>query len=518
MRCPLDASAVQRAAPLRQLIHAVRKAFVADPGLTERASALLETTSLPDAEQRLLRALITLYSGPDSRYLNFYGPPGAVPTVPVYQVLGKSAATAALTGRVVFVGLSDLNNPHEDDFPTVFSRADGVDIAGVEIAATAFANLLDDRLVQPAAPWAELAWLGLFGCAIGLIARLLPAAVAVPAALLIAILLYAGAQIAFVRDQLWLPVSIPLLIQLPLGMFMGLLLQYRDARRARANISRGMQYYLPDKIARGFAEAAVDPSTLKEHVFAVCMVTDASRFTTLAEGMTPKELSAVLDQYFAILFGLVERHGGLVTDVVGDGTTSVWTAPRPDRAARLGACRAALEISRAIDAFNQRNHPRTMPTRIGLNAGWAMVGNVGGSGRYVYSVVGDCVNTASRLESLNKQLGTRIIAARALVEDLDEIVSRPLGRFQLCGKGEAMQLVELVGIAAEAERAGPLAEFAAALTAFEQGRWREAGGHFARVLASDPSDGPARFYQTRCQRYLTGAPPPVAGVIQLEQK
>ena len=516
---PTERSALEQATALKQLTLELRAAFLADRGLAERASTLLETKSRPDVEQRLLRALITLYGGPDRRYLNFYGPPGAVLTVPAYQVLGDSgAASEALAGRVVFVGLSDLNNPHEDDFPTVFSRADGVDLAGVEIAATAFANLLDSRLVKPAALWTELAWLGLFGCAIGLIARSLPAAIAVPATLLTAILLYSGAQIAFTQEQLWLPVSIPLLIQLPLGMFMGLLLQYRDARRARANISRGMQYYLPDKVARGFAEAAVDPSTLKEHVFAVCMVTDASRFTTLAEGMTPEALSAVLDQYFAILFGVVERHGGLVTDVVGDGTTSVWTAPRPDRASRLGACRAALEISRALDALNQRNHPRTMPTRIGLNAGWAMVGNVGGSGRYVYSVVGDCVNTASRLESLNKQLGTRIIAARALVEDLEEIVSRPLGHFQLCGKGEAMQLVELVGIAAEAERAGPLAEFAAALTAFEQGRWREAGAHFARVLANDPSDGPARFYQTRCERYLTGASPPVAGVVQLEQK
>ncbi len=515
---PADRSALEGAESLQQLILAVRDAFLADSGLAERASTLLEAKPLPDVERRRLRALITLYSGPDSRYLNFYGPPGSVLTVPAYQVFGDTAAASeALAGRVVFVGLSDLHNSHEDDFPTVFSRSDGVDIAGVEIAATAFANLLDDRLVQPAALWTELAWLGLFGCVIGLIARLLPAAVAVPAALLTAILLYSGAYIAFTRDQLWLPVSIPLLIQLPLGMFMGLLLQYRDARRARANISRGMQYYLPDKIARGFAEAPVDPSTLKEHVFAVCMVTDASRFTTLAEVMTPKELSAVLDQYFAILFGLVERHGGLVTDVVGDGTTSVWTTPRPERTARLNACRAALEISRAIDAFNQHNHPRTMPTRIGLNAGWAMVGNVGGSGRYVYSVVGDCVNTASRLESLNKQLGTRIIAAGALVEDLDEIVSRPLGQFQLCGKGEAMQLVELVGIAGEAERAGP-PQFAAALAAFEQGRWREAGGHFARVLASDPGDGPARFYQTRCERYLTGVPPAVAGVIQLEQK
>jgi adenylate cyclase len=242
--------------------------------------------------------------------------------------------------------------------------------------------------------------------------------------------------------------------------------------------------------------------------------------------MTPKELSAVLDQYFAILFGLVDRHGGLVTDVVGDGTTSVWTAPQPDRASRLGACRAALEISRAIDAFNQRNHPRTMPTRIGLNAGWAMVGNVGGSGRYVYSVVGDCANTAARLESLNKQLGTRIIAAAAVVEGLDEIISRPLGKFQLCGKDDALAAVEVVGSAADPSRperartcAAALPDFSAALAEFEGGRWAAAAARFDTVLAARPLDGPASFYRKWCERYLEGTAAPSAhGAIRLESK
>jgi adenylate cyclase len=119
---------------------------------------------------------------------------------------------------------------------------------------------------------------------------------------------------------------------------------------------------------------------------------------------------------------------------------------------------------------------------------------------------------------LNKQLGTRIIAAAEVIEGLDEIVSRPLGRFQLCGKGEAVQLVELIGTAADAQLAGPLPEFAAALAAFEQGRWHDAGSRFATVLASHPGDGPARFYHGRCERYLTGAPPAVAGMIQLEHK
>jgi adenylate cyclase len=161
------------------------------------------------------------------------------------------------------------------------------------------------------------------------------------------------------------------------------LLQYRDAHRAKVNISRGMRYYLPARVARGFAEAALDPAGLKERVFAVCMVTDASRFTTLAETMEPGELSEFLDGYFAILFGVVDRYGGMVTDVVGDGMTAVWTAPQPDRGCRLRACLAAVELDRAVSAFNRQHHPRSLPTRIGLNAGDAIVGNVGGSGRFV---------------------------------------------------------------------------------------------------------------------------------------
>ena len=107
-----------------------------------------------------------------------------------------------------------------------------------------------------------------------------------------------------------------------------------------------------------------------------------------------------------------------------------------------------------------------------------MVGNVGGSGRFAYSVIGDCPNTAARLESLNKQLGTRIIAAQAVVEGLDEIVSRPLGRFQLVGKGGALPVVEVVGLAADARPAESAPDFGAALEEFEQGRWADAAAAF----------------------------------------
>ena len=277
-------------------------------------------------------------------------------------------------------------------------------------------------------------------------------------------------------------------------MFMGLLLQYRDARRARANISRGMQYYLPDKIARGFAGGG---RSERKGTSLRCAWSPTRRASTLAEGMTPEALSAVLDQYFAILFGVVERHGGLVTDVVGDGTTSVWTAPRPDRASRLGACRAALEISRAIDAFNQRSTASHDADADRSECRWAMVGNVGGSGHYVYSVVGDCVNTASRLESLNKQLGTRIIAARALVEDLEEIVSRRSATSSCAAKARPCTWSSWSASPPKPSGPGrcPISPRRSRRSSKAAGASRRS---FARVLASNPSDGPARFYQTRC--------------------
>ena len=520
---PSDLARLTDAGALSRYMIALRKALRADPEFGRTMASQLATTTDEAGSRRLLAALLDAYQGQDSRYLNFYGSAGRVPTIPVDAVIAKGAGmapetSAQLADRVVFVGQSDLLNPHNDGFITAFSRADGVDLSGVEIAATAVANLLEGRLIEPAGLALSLALLAAFGLAIGAIGGALHAPIAVPASLVLAGSCYAGAQVVFTQHNVWLPVVTPLLVQLPLGLFFGLLLQYRDAQRARTNISRGLHYYLPHKVASGFAEAPLDPAALRERLFAACMVTDASRFTTLAEAMTPEELSAFLNQYFSILFGIVERRGGLVTDVVGDGTTCVWTAAKASRECRLQACLAALEIDRAVAAFNRRSRPPGLPTRIGLNAGEVILGNVGGSGRFAYSVVGDCVNTASRLESLNKQLGTRIIAAAELVEDLDEIVSRPLGRFQLCGKGGAVQLLEVVGTAADHRNAGPVPEFAAALAAFEQGRWRDAGTRFATVLASNPGYGPARFYHSRCEQYLTGAPPPVAGVVRLERK
>jgi adenylate cyclase len=505
-------------AALIAYMQALRRAFIADPGLGARLRAALDRTDPGPRTRRLLAALIGLYDGPDSRYLNFYGPVGQIRTIPLHRLLaGEPTPPPDVAGKVVFIGQSELINPNTDGFATVFEAPQSARTGGVEIAATAFANQLEGRVLEPAGLPLTLVWLFGFGGLVGLIAGLLPAPLAVPLALAFAGLGYVGAQMAFAEASLWLPVTVPLLIQLPLGLFAGLLLQYRDAQRARANISRGLRYYLPAKIAAGLAEAPDDPSAVKEELFAVCMVTDAHRFTSLAETMAPDRLSALLDRYFETLFGVVERQGGLVTDVVGDGMTCVWTMPVPE--CRRRACLAALEIDRELVAFNRRHSPLVLPTRIGLNAGRVMVGNVGGGRRFAYSVVGDPVNTASRIEALNKQLGTRILATDVVVDALPELLLRPLGRFLPVGKTRPLCLIEIVGRSGEPHDDCGLAAFATGLARFEVGCWSEAAARFEAVLAEHPDDGPARFYLDRCRRYRDGAPlPPEPGLIRLEHK
>ena len=217
---------------------------------------------------------------------------------------------------------------------------------------------------------------------------------------------------------------------------------------------------------------------------------------------------------------MVEHHGGLVTDVVGDGMTCVWTAPEPTPECGRRACLAALEIEYEVAAFNRRFAPLALPTRVGLNAGRVMVGNVGGSRRFAYSVVGDCVNTAARIEGLNKQRH-RHPRDDAVVGDLPELLLRPLGRFLLVGKMQPQRLLAVVGRRGDPYELRLFEAFAEALARFEAERFADAATRFESILAAHPADGPTLFYLTAAgairRRAAAAGPrsdPPRAQVMQ----
>ncbi|MGH8508999.1 MAG: CHASE2 domain-containing protein, partial [Gammaproteobacteria bacterium] len=254
---PRSASEITGAQTLRALMRALRRGFDNDPGAGERIAGLMDQArEVPGETVSLLEALTKLYAGDPNRYINFYGPPGTIPTVPYHAVIkggdpNLKKGALDFTGKVVFVGFSDLFDPGQPDrFYTVFTREDGVDLSGVEIAATAFGNLLSDRALKPLGVLETGMILLLFGLVTGTIVYSLPAIAGVPLSLVLAILYAAAAHWMFNQNDLWLPLATPLLAQFPIALFIGLLGQYFLERRRGQRISQAISYYLPENIAR----------------------------------------------------------------------------------------------------------------------------------------------------------------------------------------------------------------------------------------------------------------------------
>jgi len=311
------------------------------------ASAQVGFGGSPEARRRL-QALLAMYLGPERRYLNFYGPPRSIPTWSYGEVLSATTEQLApFRGKVVFVGFSEERQPEQiDNFYTVFSQANGLDLSGVEIGATAFANLTAPpsipilsslsspfltqypsqqslRLPEPAAYIAIiigfallLAWLSS-----------LPSTSAFVILGLLSAGLYTlvGLQL-FASSAIWLPLFVPVLLQTPLALFIGLLWRYRQLNRERGRIRQAFGYYLPDHVVENLARSSQHLKVLSERMFGVCMATDAAQYTQLAESLSPEALSTCMNDYYERLFKPVRAHGGIISDVVGDAMLAIWSA------------------------------------------------------------------------------------------------------------------------------------------------------------------------------------------------
>lgn len=455
--------------------------------------------AMNDGRGHRLAALLDAVTGPERRYLNYYGPARTLVTVPYHVALTQPMPD--LSGKAVFVGFAERYQPEQKDyFHTVYSQQNGVDLSGVEILATAFANLLHRRDVRPLTPAAQLGMLALWGLVIGFVATILGTR-----ATIVVLVLTAGGYLALAHAQFaaharWFPLVVPLLLLWPAAFVSGVLIRYAEARRERGAIRRAFGYYLPDdavdQLARG---GTVDQ--LGRLVYGVCIATDVERYAGVAERLPPGELRTLMNRYYEVVFAPVRRHGGFVSDVVGDAMVALWVSPRPDPAMRERACRAALEILEGVERFNARTDPK-LPTRIGIHAGEVMLGNVGAMDHYEYRAVGDMVNTAARLQELARTLGVPLVASAETVADLTGLGTRALGTFVLRGKTVPLTVHQL---SSNADMTGALRHrFAAALAAFYERRFTHAADEF-EALWIEHRDPPCAFYRDRARHCLADA-------------
>ena len=211
--------------------------------------------------------------------------------------------------------------------------------------------------------------------------------------------------------------------------------------------------------------------------------------------MSPEELAEFLNRYFEALFGGVANRGGFVSDVVGDAMLALW----PNRSAetRVQVLHALLEMRDAADRFSAQLVGRQLVTRFGADWGRVALTTVGAGTHYEYRAVGDAVNTAGRIQELNKKLGSRILVSQpALGPAEGEFLVRDLGSFLLRGKSNAVHIYELMGTRARAS-AGQLelcARFAEAIATLSNSESGKAVGRFREIHAAFPEDSATTFF------------------------
>ncbi len=528
-----DGEAWRNPSAVRADMSTLRKAFKRDPGLVLRVDEAIRSASaggMPDEERTLLRALAGLYGGADNRFLNFYGPPGTIRTIP-YEVMIKGGdvnfppETLDVKGKVVFVGFSDLNDPGQPDrFYTVFTRDDGVDLSGVEIAATAFGNLLQNRTLRPSDTLTSLAAVLTFGLLIGLLAYLLPAVIAVPLALIVAALYAVGVQYGFNSAAYWLPLADPMLIQLPLALLLGLLGQYflerRQQRRVRATLARYVDPAITDRLIAGGVDVLGGRETT-----ATVLFSDVRGFTTLSESLGPQATVRLLNEYFTLMVECITAEGGMVDKYMGDAIMAAFGVPveRDDDADR--AVRASIAMLRRLDEWNAVRRGRgeaPIAIGIGLNTDLILSGNIGAPNRMDYTVIGDGVNVAARLESATKQYAAKLLISEQTRERLNGVYrTRDVDEVIVQGKTEPVRVHEVLDY--HKEETFPHLDEVVAL--FREGRrlyaagcWDDATAAFRSALSLNPNDRLSQIYIERCEYLKKNPPENWDGVWRLDTK
>jgi adenylate cyclase len=243
------------------------------------------------------------------------------------------------------------------------------------------------------------------------------------------------------------------------------------------------------------------------------MFSDIRDFTSLSEGLTPDDLVNLLNQYLTVMTDILFRNLGTLDKYIGDAIMAFWGSPYPQQDHAYGACCCALEMIASLEELNRKwaeQGRRPIAIGIGLNTGPVNVGNMGSNKRLSWTVMGDNVNLASRLEGMTKQYRSQVIISESTYSQVaDQFVAREVDRIRVKGKKQPVVIYQLM--ARDSERhayAALLTQFNDALNAYRSQNWREAAGKFGELLIMYPDDGPTQVLLQRCIEFMEEAPEP----------
>jgi len=427
--------------------------------------------------------------------------------------------------KIVIIG-STVAELH-DNFPTPFLEFGDAsnETPGAEILANAANTILQESYYRKISPLLTLAIILLLaGVIVFLCFRL--STIGSTALTLTIILLYAVAAFyLFVSAHRVLEMIFPVLT-LFLTFVSVNLINYYQEQKEKKRIMGAFQQYVPAKVIQELME---NPEKLtlggEERVMSV-LFTDVANFTTISESLTPRELVKLINEYLSEMTEIVLRHDGIIDKYEGDAIMAEFGAPIFYKDHAMKACHAALEMQAHLKelsrAWRRAGRP-VLTCRAGINTGNMIVGNMGSQKVFDYTVLGDEVNLASRLEGANKPFGTKIMISDATYNEVKNgLVTRPLDRIVVKGKSKPVKVHEV--IAKKGDKLANLLEtilplYINGIRFYEDREWERAESVFRKCLRLMPDDGPSRLYLKRVQEFIENPPPPDwDGVYQLKSK
>jgi len=334
------------------------------------------------------------------------------------------------------------------------------------------------------------------------------------------------AYLIFHFSGLYLAVLSPLLTTFI--SFLGFtLIGFLISEREKSFLRKAFSTYLSGDIIN---ELVADPQMLKlggQKKYITAMFTDVRGFSTISEALDAEKLVALLNIYLSGMSDTILNLQGTIDKYEGDAIIAFFGAPLTDEQHALKACTAAIRMKQLEKTMNEQfirdqQSPTPLLTRIGLNTGDMVVGNMGTEKKMNYTIMGNAVNLAARLEGVNKQYGSWILATDETINTAGpSIIGRKFDRVRVVGINTPVQLWEIIGLREEAgtETMAMLEAFSAAHELFEARDYASAEKAFGELTVRWPEDGPSAAYRKRSQNFIQKAPSDTwDGVFNLTEK
>jgi adenylate cyclase len=460
-----------------------------------------------------IRIPVHRQSGTDGwMMINYYGDFKTFRYISYYDVLKRRVAKELFKDKIILVGASaaglmDLRaTPIQAVYP------------GVEIHATLIQNIINNDFLVKANPWVDFIFVVILGILAGTMALLFkPIWAALLNILLVAAYFFFSYQV-FTNQDLWIEIVRP--VMTILFTYMGIMIyRYLTEEKEKKFIRGAFQHYLSPTV---IAQLTENPNLLKlggQKKILTAFFSDVAGFSTFSEKLTPEDLVKLLNEYLTEMCDIILKYEGTVDKFEGDAVIAFFGAPIPydDHARR--ACWVSLEMQQVMmpalrEKWSKESHwPDIVPKmrmRIGLNTGAMVVGNMGSRTRMDYTMMGDSVNLAARLEGVNKQYGTYImISEYTLAAAADFIEVRMLDKIRVMGKSEPVKVYELLarkGELSDVDRR-MTATFEAGLELYQTQQWDAAIAKFKETMEIKPGDPPSEKYIERCEDFKKTPPP-----------